>query len=256
MRIATYNIWNSECGMPHRAAQIMEAIDGVDADVIALQEVSSEVWKMLTGDGCAYPYAVCCPYPGEDEGLAMLSKFPVKEHRFLADDAATGCCAALYALLEVQDKVISVTNVHLPWDSCRERERQAVEINRLMAAQQADQHFLLGDFNADIGDSVDRFLRGQQTLFGEEAAPCWCDLARAAASRKGQRPACTLDMLHNPRWAGQKTIYTPSVMDRIYLRDTWDEICLKNVFLFGREVSPTTGYAPSDHWGVAAEITF
>lgn len=249
MRIACYNLWNSECGMPERAEQIRNEILRVDADVMAMQEVSGEVWQMLYKMKALYPYAVYSQYPGEDEGLAFLSKLPVLSKELIGS-------AAQHVLLEAPCGTFSVTNVHLPWDSCREREKQIVDIVASIALHRAAQSILLGDFNADMDDSVDRFLRGQQTLFGEEAAPCWCDLARAAASQKGQRPACTLDMLHNPRWAGQKTIYTPSVMDRIYLRDTWDEICLENVYLFGREVSPTTGYAPSDHWGVAAEIEF
>lgn len=255
MRIATYNIWNSERGLPERAGQIVSEILRLKADIIGLQEVSAELWQRLSAESGAYPHAVYCQYPGEDEGLAILSGLPVRAHHFLCDGSADGC-AALHGLIEAPEGLISVTNVHLPWDSCKERERQVVSMNAFIARQQARQYFLLGDFNADVNDSVDRFLRGQQTLLGEEASPCWCDLARAAAARKGEAPACTLDMLHNPRWAGQKSIYTPSVMDRIYLRDAWDDVALHDAFLFGREVSPVSGYAPSDHWGVAADIAF
>lgn len=255
MRIATYNIWNSERGMPERAGQIVNEILRLDAEVIGLQEVSAELWQRLNAAGEAYPHVVYCQYPGENEGLAMLSKLPVRTHHFLCDGSADGC-AALHVLLEAAEGMVSVTNVHLPWDSCKERERQAVAVNAFIARQQARHYFLLGDFNADMNDSVDRFLRGNQTLHGEEASPCWCDLASAAAARKGETPACTLDMLRNPRWAGQKSFYTPSVMDRIYLRDTWDNVALHDVVLFGCEISPVNGCAPSDHWGVAADITF
>lgn len=256
MRIATYNVWNSERGGDVRQAQLLDAISALGADVIGLQEVTAALWQRLTAQRGAFAYGAYCQYAGEDEGLAVLSRFPIREQRFLHDDPADGNAAALHVLLDAPQGPVSVTNVHLPWDSCKARERQAVAVNRFISQQKAGQYFLLGDFNADMNDSVDRFLQGDQTLLDEEAAPCWCDLASAAAARRGEPPACTLDILHNPRWGGQQSIYTPCVMDRIYLRDTWDDVALQDVFLFGREISPESGYAPSDHWGVAADITF
>lgn len=39
MKIATYNVWNSDTGMPERENQIIDEINALDADIIALQEV-------------------------------------------------------------------------------------------------------------------------------------------------------------------------------------------------------------------------
>lgn len=44
MKIATYNIWNSESGMPYRIKYIVNEIKLINADVICLQEVSSRNW--------------------------------------------------------------------------------------------------------------------------------------------------------------------------------------------------------------------
>lgn len=41
LKIATYNIWNSESGMPYRIKYIVNEIKLINADVICLQEVSS-----------------------------------------------------------------------------------------------------------------------------------------------------------------------------------------------------------------------
>ncbi len=41
MKIATYNIWNSESGMPYRIKYIVNEIKLINADVLCLQEVSS-----------------------------------------------------------------------------------------------------------------------------------------------------------------------------------------------------------------------
>ena len=42
MRIATYNVWNSERGMPVREKYLINEIRNVKADVICLQEVHNE----------------------------------------------------------------------------------------------------------------------------------------------------------------------------------------------------------------------
>jgi hypothetical protein len=37
----------------------------------------------------------------------------------------------------------------------------------------------------------------------------------------------------------------------------WDYVySLRDVKVFGQEVSPKTGYAPNDHYGVLAEVDF
>lgn len=41
LKIATYNIWNSESGMPYRIKYIVNEIKLINADVICLQEVST-----------------------------------------------------------------------------------------------------------------------------------------------------------------------------------------------------------------------
>ncbi len=42
MQIATYNIWNSEMGVPYRTGCIIREISGAEADVICLQEVQNK----------------------------------------------------------------------------------------------------------------------------------------------------------------------------------------------------------------------
>ena len=42
MKIATYNVWNSDTGMPEREHQIIGEINALDADVIVLQEVRNK----------------------------------------------------------------------------------------------------------------------------------------------------------------------------------------------------------------------
>ena len=256
MKIATYNIWNDETTLELRAKQIMEEIREVNADVIGLQEVSTEFYKNHLVKESGYLYHAFMQYPGEEEGLAMLSHYPLifLETLYQRQDYANSM--AMNAFFMVDGVRFSLTNVHLPWDSVKTREHQILAIDRHLREQNADFYILLGDFNGDIGSSVDAYLNGNQTLHGCEANPCWNDLASAYAARCGEAVRPTLDTVNNPRWKGKKSIYTPEVMDRIYIRDHWYVTELESVELFGTKVSKKTGYAASDHYGVVAEVIF
>ena len=147
MKIATYNIWNDEATLELRAKQILEEIRAVDADVIGMQEVSVEFYHKYLATEAGYVHHAFMQYPGEEEGLAILCRYPLI------------------------------------------------------------------------------FLEALYTV-------------------------------HNPRFAGKKSIYAPEAMDRVYLMDHWNETELESVKLFGTEISKKTGYAASDHYGVMAEVNF
>ncbi len=256
MKIATYNIWNDEVTLELRAKQIIEEIRSVNADVIGLQEVSTAFYNNHLATESGYVHHAFMQYPGEEEGLAMLSRYPLIFLEALYQREQYANSIAMNAFFMVEGIRFSLTNVHLPWDSVAAREHQILAIDRHLKEQNADFYILLGDFNSDLGSSVDRYLCGEQTVHGYEANPCWNDLAKAYAVRIGEAVTPTLDMVHNPRWAGKKVICAPKVMDRIYIRDHWHETELESVKLFGTEVFKKTGYAASDHYGVVAEVNF
>ena len=256
MKIATYNIWNDENTLELRTKQILEEIRKVDADIIGLQEVSTNFYKNHLATESGYVHHSFMQYPGEEEGLAILSRYPLIFQEALFGREQYANSLAMNVFFMVEGVRFSLTNVHLPWDSVGKREQQILAVDRHLKEQNADFHILLGDFNGDIGSSVDRFLCGDRTLHGCEANPPWNDLARAFAARMGEAVKPTLDTVNNPRWAGKKSIYAPEVMDRIYIRDHWYEMELESVQLFGTEVSKVTGYAASDHYGVVAEVNF
>ena len=251
MRIATYNIWNDERGGEARQRQIVHEIKAAKADVIGLQEVVPRQYhERLEG---IYPYAAFRAYAGEEEGLAILSRYPMLETTWLQEREG---CAAINAVLEAEGRCVAVTNLHLPWDSAMEKERQTVTVDRFAHAQEAEIRVLLGDFNGGLNSSVHRFLLGEQTLLGREANPYWYELSSTWAAVRGQALPPTLDFLTNPRWGGRNNTEIPMPTDRIYvmLHEGMDD--LRHVALFGTAVSPESGYAASDHYGVAAEIVF
>lgn len=251
MRIATFNLWNDERGGETRRGQIVEEIRAVSADVIGLQEVAPRLFHERLER--LYPHATFRAYDGEEEGLAILSRFPLPETAWLHEREG---CAALNAVLEVDGRRISVTNVHLPWDSAIQKEKQIVAIDHFICGQNVEIRVLLGDFNGSLNSSVHRFLLGEQTLMGQEANPYWYELGSTWAAVRGQILPPTLDFLTNPRWGGRNNTEIPLPADRIYVMRHEGVDDLRHVSLFGMDVSPESGYAASDHYGVAAEIFF
>lgn len=247
MRIATYNIWNSDAGMPARFAQLTDAITQAKADVLCLQEVSDLRQSGAIADACGYGYA----HFQAQTGLSILSRYPLEAPFDLAWGAA--------AHIRFLDRTLLVINVHLPWEKASLREKAIVDIIEGTADVKADHTFLAGDFNASENASVHRFLMGEQSLLGADA--CYFDLAAAAAEARGAAAAPTLCFYENPRWgvAGPKnTLEVSQRFDRILLKNPYPHPApvLKQCELFGTQVSKQTGLAASDHYGVVAELDF
>lgn len=258
MKIATYNVWNDSKSINRRFKQLIEEINTVDADIIGLQEVTTYFYEEVLRKETSYQYHFYSKYPEEEEGLAVLSKYPIRNSFSFYNENELENSRAIKIVFEVDGLKFSFTNVHLPWDSVRLQEKQMIAIDRYLHSQQADVDFfiLLGDFNGGLDSSVDRYLSGNQTLYGVEANPYWNEISSAYAARSGQPVKPTLDIVNNPRWRGKKTIYTPEVVDRIYIMDHWYTTSLESFHVFGTDISPENQLSASDHYGVVADISF
>ena len=51
MKLASFNVWDSPAGMPHRREQILLALSSLNADVLCLQEVSCTTWMSCLKEG-------------------------------------------------------------------------------------------------------------------------------------------------------------------------------------------------------------
>ena len=254
MKLATYNVWNDARGGEDRRRQLVETIAEADADIIGLQEVAPGLFhERLAG---LYPHAEFRAYAGEEEGLALLSRYPIREATWLHELPAYDHSAALGVIVDAEGRRMAVTNLHLPWDSTLQKEKQIVAIDRFIRGQAAEMRVLLGDFNSGLNSSVHRFLLGEQTLLGHEANPYWYELGSTWAVVRDTELLPTLDFLRNPRWGGKNSTEIPMATDRIYVmrHEGMDE--LRHVTLFGTAVSPESGLAASDHYGVVAEMEF
>lgn len=83
MKLATYNIWNENKGIGNRFQQIVHEIEHTNADIIGLQEVTPSFYDYYTHQNTLYEYTAYQKYTDEEEGLFILSKYPITESCFL-----------------------------------------------------------------------------------------------------------------------------------------------------------------------------
>jgi len=245
MRIATYNIWNSEAGMPLRLRQITDEIIKVNTDIICLQEVADYEQHSHLSAICGYAYS----HYQTQTGLSILSRLPI----YKTDDFEFGTMAGIH----LKTKAVLIMNVHLPWESAYSREKAIVNIVKRTAAEKDDFTFLSGDFNSSADSSIHRFLTNNQSLLERDAY--FYDLAESFAEITGTKISATLNFRENPRWGvmqPKNTIETNQRFDWIMLKNPYplEFPVLKKCSLFGTEISKKTGLAPSDHYGVWIEI--
>ncbi len=251
MKFATYNVWNENKGRGNRFEQLINEIHCVDADIIGLQEITEHFFNNFLTKKTGYKYCEFRKYINEDEGLTILSKYPIKDCFFLNTSEEFAYSAALNVLIEIGNSILSFTNVHLPWHSIKVREEQIIAIDKYIHQQkdQANAHILVGDFNCGFNSSVHRYLSGEQTINGNESL-CWEELSIVAKELKGIEIKPTLDFVNNPRWGGKNNMEIPYVADRIYVLA---DLILKSYKIFGTDISLKNGLSASDHYGVFVE---
>ena len=248
IRIATFNIWNSDRGMPRRGEQIIEEIKKVNADLICLQEVREDFYNKIKSEISEYKYDYYHTINNKYDGLLVLSRYPILTKRYTK--------SAVPTTFEYEDDSFLLVDVHLPSDNITQEELDIVNILREIDDIDTDHAILAGDFNCSVNSSVHHYLKGERTLLNSEANPRFYDLAEVYADITDSIPEKTLDLRDNPRWKGRNYTYTSSRLDRIYLRDTFPRSppLLESFSLFGKDVDEKSGYCASDHYGVVAEI--
>ena len=247
MRMATFNLWNKPTQWWERIDAICEAIRLVDADVIALQEVSAHVEGKAGVDVAQYVatqtgYPVCLfhPYPDSpDEGLAFLSRVPFDTAQAIweTDVAASDYCASSVSLT-MAGQSVRLTNVHLNWRDASIRETQMDAVTSWLSnLAPVAVEWLCGDFN----DDVDSALYETLTRHG------WTDIVTPDAVMP------TLDFETNPHLQGQAADRASVRYDWMLRKGVSDAV--HEVARFGDMALGAHDVFPSDHYGVYVDWT-
>jgi endonuclease/exonuclease/phosphatase family metal-dependent hydrolase len=257
MRIASYNLWNSDRGMPERGLHLVDTIKEVKPDIIGLQEVKNKAQfnyieaelNMLHGVFFEHKGRVIEAEPWkENEGLAIFSNYQILDSTYME--------YAMFALIDYSSTKILVVNLHLPWDSVLAKEKCILAINREIMKYKSDFRFILGDFNCSENSSVHQFLKGDRSLNYEEVYHYWTDLAEVAEEFLDVPKESTINLKTNPRWGRRVLADKSTRVDCIFMHDCFpnDYPIPKGFQYFGKCVNSDTNLCPSDHYGVCVDL--
>lgn len=252
MKIASFNIWNSNQNHDIRMQMLRQKLYELQVDVIALQEVRDEALVQKLSTFCDLPFYAWKKYEDCQEGLAILSKYPISD--VVTNRDATRNNHIMSVTLTVDDAKWRITNVHLDWEHAHNKEIGIVEAVEMSEKVNCPYSVMLGDFNAHPISSIHIFLSGQQSLQGKSTR--WIDLAESFARRSGTSCEITMDFFNNPRWRDDFLMDIPERYDWILLKDVYSAttppLRLIDFSVFGQE--EIDGITISDHYGILCEL--
>jgi endonuclease/exonuclease/phosphatase family metal-dependent hydrolase len=271
LRLVTLNFWGNEAPLEVRLGLAERQLAALQPDVIGLQEVrpldgrsgrtTADVLADRLGMGRVYEVAIRWNdgdffpgHPGGEEGLAILARHPILEHRAtrLPEARPTEARILLSALIDHPGGATwcHTTHLHYRLDDGVAREQQVVAIDDALRAIATERPQLLcGDFNAPPDADEIRFLRGLSTLAGRRThhQDAW---ARVRPSEPGHtwssdnehtRPLRSLDI---DRRIDYVFVTTRKKDGRGTVKDC-------RVVLDERDAA---GVCASDHYGVMADV--
>lgn len=236
LRVATFNIWHDMSDWPARQTLLVDALRGVDADVIALQEVLEDAAKGLPNQaetlarllgGYSVHYTSTDP-PGSPRryGNAILTRLPVITEASRKLEPLNDYRTALRVRLRAFGQPIDIVNTHLAWqdDAGPVRMRQVADLLSWLPAPGVPL-IVMGDFNAPLTDAGLALM----------TAPRFATALPMGAAATTLNPAKG----HPPR-----------VIDHIFVERTG--FTISDARIIGDR--PINGVHASDHFGVAATL--
>lgn len=256
LRLISLNMLNDRRDWLPRAGLLAQGLSELQPDVVALQEVrwdpSPALWLAeRLGDFTA----VLCPGTGHRyrrEGLAILSRWPVRDHERLVFGRQGRVAQRL--IVDRHDTSWLICNVHLHWNPFSDRVRRR-QVEHLLAWLPAGQPTVLcGDLNAlpqwpSVSALRRRFVWAQDLPNGAEPAPTFpTPLWRGSGLRQRLRRLALWAMggllADGCPWQGVLDyVFVDPVVRVIDCRTVLDQPAADNPRLF-----------PSDHRGLCADL--
>lgn len=270
MRLVTINFWGTEAPLDRRLELARRQLDELAPDVIGMQEVRPLDGRAgeTTADWLANALAMKVVYaeslrwndgdffpghPGGQEGLAIISRHPISEHRVLALPAArpTEKRILLSALIDSPAGSVwcHTTHLHYRLDDGLARERQVLAIDAAIGEiSSAAPQLLCGDFNATPEHDEIRFMRGLTTLDGRRT-----HYQDAFARARPDEPGLTWSS-ENEHTRPLRSLDIDRRIDFVFVttrkKDGRGTVLDARVVLDERE----DGICASDHFGVLADV--
>lgn len=178
-RLVTMNILGMGDPIDRRIELIGEGLSELSLDAVALQEVCEHEGRLrnqaaVLGERLGFNH-VWAPAKahseGMQEGLAVLSRHPILEHRLWPLSSEEGGRIVQEAVLDSPAGPLGIFNTHLDYQpESMIREKQVLELTDIVRRQPRELPSLItGDFNATPEHDEIRFLRGRHTIAGRRA---------------------------------------------------------------------------------------
>ena len=280
LRIVTLNVWGTEAPLERRLALAERQLRALAPDVVGMQEVrpldgrAGRTTADVLGDalGMQVVYEPSTVWadgqlgpgkPGGQEGLAILSRYPVLERRALTLPEArpTETRILLSARVETPAGPIWVHTTHLHYrlDDGVAREAQVAALDAAIRAcgrgNDDPPQLLCGDFNATADHDEIRFLRGLHTLSGRRThwQDAWLRLRREPGPGDGPEQGITWSS-ENEQTRPLRSLDIDRRIDYVFVtsrkRDGRGTVLDCRVVLTERDGE----VCASDHYGVMADV--
>ncbi len=262
LKVLTINIWNRHGPWDRRFPLLRAGIEALAPDVIGMQEVMSDGTTHLAheiADGLGYEAvfgAAKALGAGISFGNAILSRWSIASHLVVPLPGAGTDESRSLLLAELAHPAgpLPFASTHLAWrfhhGFVREEQVQVIaEAFHTSAPPRPDALplVMVGDFNAVPDATEIRFLKGLHALGGKSVylADCFGEV--------GEGPGFTYDERRNPFAATYREF--PRRIDYVFVRGPDSRGRGKPLTCRVVLDDVVDGVAPSDHFGVYAEIS-
>jgi endonuclease/exonuclease/phosphatase family metal-dependent hydrolase len=179
IRVLTLNIWGEQPPLDPRMRGIIDGIRELKPDVVALQEVReipgvlpNQAHTIASALAMEHHHASATPWGGGVEGLALLSRFPIRERmvRQLPHASVDERRIVLGITVDTPVGAFSAFTTHLNYRLSHGNIREAqIVAGEALVAETASElpKVYMGDFNATPDSDEIRYLRGLHSIDGK-----------------------------------------------------------------------------------------
>lgn len=258
VRIVSLNLWNDRPEVGARLKVAIEALKGLQPDLVALQEVvetdqlGNQAWHIARALGLDWRFDVVDGRRRAGPlGNAVLSRYPIRSMTSTAlPSAPEDPRRAMLIHVETPAGTLPFLSCHLSWEMwlSPRRELQVVALNEFVRSNPAElPPILAGDFNASPDTAAIRFLTGRTSLHGQGA------YYRDAWARRHPHEDGHTWSDRNPyavRWIERNRRLDYIFVGQIH-HSGWGAVLDARVVL---DLPGPDGVFASDHFGVYAEV--
>ena len=131
LEVVTYNIGDLNGRRPDTSEVVAVIKRNSSPDIILLQEVHSEEQAKLISNSLGMPYTTFHSAKDKMSGLAILSRYPIKEGKFNAFKSSNNGFGFISAQVMIDGRIILVTSVRLERIRSINSNRDRIEISWL-----------------------------------------------------------------------------------------------------------------------------